>query len=113
MYTCIALCTHPHTKALGCVHKKYGYIAQLVEHRAFNLVAAGSNPAIPTLYTIVYITNFTLWNSCKSYIFFICVKQLKSLIIFCAHAIILEYGQVVRHRILVPIFKGSNPFTPG
>jgi hypothetical protein len=24
-----------------------GYIAQLVEHRAFNLMAAGSNPAIP------------------------------------------------------------------
>lgn len=26
----------------------YGYIAQLEEHRAFNSMAAGSNPAVPT-----------------------------------------------------------------
>ena len=26
----------------------YGYVAQLAEHRAFNLMVVGSNPAVPT-----------------------------------------------------------------
>lgn len=29
------------------MNKKNGCVAQLVEHRAFNLMAVGSNPTIP------------------------------------------------------------------